>query len=113
LTDNTIASIGNIVLTAGEWDIRATLIVQGTGATATLAEAAVSTANNTVPATTAQRYSVITLGTTTVTNPLCTLKMGPFQLKLAAGSTRYLNAKARFSAGTVNAYGVIEARRIA
>lgn len=113
LTTATVASLGSVVLTAGHWEIRARLVFVGAGATVTAMEVAVDSANNTISSSSAKRYSGEVASLVTTTGALSTQMVGPFELKLSAGATRYLNCRASFSAGTMTAYGVIEARRVA
>lgn len=112
LADGAVGSLGSVNLTAGNWDVRATLVFQGTAATATRLEAGVASNDNSISATSAKRYAGQAVNVAGVTGPLGTLQIGAYDLRLNAAATRYLNARAAFSAGAVAAYGVIEARRV-
>lgn len=113
LTTATIASLGSIALTAGHWEVRGTVVLTGSGATVTTTEAGIDSANNSISSSSAKRYAGSAHALTTVTATVATHQIGPFELKLTGAATRYLNTRASFSAGTMAAYGVIEARRIA
>lgn len=112
LTTATVANLSNAALTAGNWMVYGTVQFVGSGATVTKIEAAISAANSDIPASTAERFSAQAMSLTTFTGELGSLKIGPYYLKVTGNATRYINCRATFSAGTMTAYGYIEARRV-
>lgn len=112
LATTTVASIASRAITAGNWMVYGTVQFLGAAATVSKVEAAISSANNDVPASTAERFSAQAMNVATVTGEVASLKIGPYYLKVSADTTRYLNCRATFAAGTMTAYGYIEARRV-
>jgi hypothetical protein len=113
LTTNVFANITSISLTAGDWDISGTVaLVNATGtANFIYANGCISTTSATIGSlgqswglsyTTAQAiayYTDFTQATPTT------------RLSLSGTTTIYLTARGVFTGGTVNAYGIISARR--
>lgn len=112
LTTATVASLGSLSLTAGNWELRGKVILVGAGATPTTVEASISSNAASIDNGKAKRYTAATLTHTAVTGPLTTLNIGPVEVSVTATESRYLTTRASFSAGTVSAYGVLQARRI-
>ena len=112
LTTATVASLGSVALTAGNWEVRAAAVFVGSGATVTQMESGVASNNNSISATSAKRYTGQMANFVTTSGNLATHQIGPYELQLSSAGTRYLNVAATFSAGTMTAYGVIEARRV-
>ena len=112
LTTATVASLGSVALTAGNWEVRAAAVFVGSGATVTKMESGVASNNNSISATSAKRYAGQMANFVTTSGNLATHQIGPYELQLSSSGTRYLNVAATFSAGTMTAYGVIEARRV-
>lgn len=113
LTTATILNLAHVDLTAGNWEIRGVIVYVGNGATVTSSEACINPNNATIDTTLPDRYSGNGRSLVTVTGPVATERIGPFELKTSSSVTRNLNCRASFSAGTVTVIGGIYARRIA
>ena len=113
LTTATVANVAELELSPGHWAVYGAVVFNGTGATCTTTEAGVSSNNSTISNVSAKRYAGEYVGCTTFTGVLSSVQIGPYNLAPTVTETRYLNARATFSAGTVTAGGVIEARRVA
>lgn len=112
LVTATIKNITSLALTGGDWDVWAIIgFISGGGVVSTTAEAAISTANNTVVGTFDGSYwtAPIVMGNFNLVQTV-----GPTRITVASGSsptTYFLNCDAAFSVGTVTAKGSIFARR--
>ena len=107
--DNITAS--TISLIAGEWDISADVNFVATGATTTLANpfiGGISTTSGTLVANQQFQFPVTAIASSfNITGAVPTTR-----LVLTTTTSIYLVAKATFSAGSINATGVIRARQI-
>lgn len=109
LTTNTGTNVTSISLTAGDWDVSGNVnLTEGT-ATVTGASAGITSTSATVPTNGSEVYSGVQVtllsGTDSITLP-------PKRFSLSGTTTVYLVAKSTFSAGTVDAFGSILARRV-
>lgn len=108
LTTATPANMGSVVLSAGDWDIWATVCFQEAAASVTLREAGLNTTSATLPVTSQLAYASAVTVTLTQTNSVTTFS----SVNVTASTTVYAVAMANFSAGTVGAFGKIHARRV-
>ncbi|MDI6742655.1 MAG: hypothetical protein QMD11_07935 [Smithella sp.] len=117
-TSATPVNVCSLNLTPGDWDVSGVLNRSLNGATATIYGAAISPTSNTVPpqaggggvgpdSVVSQRA---TFGTT-ITGAFITA-VGPVRISLAAAAAIYLVAADTFSAGTIDIYGTLRARRM-
>ena len=111
LTTATIASLASITLPAGHWSVYGAVVFTATAATVSNAEAGISSNDTSISTASPKRYAGEYIGCTAYTGPASSLQIGPYNLNSDAELTRYLNARASFSAGSVSVSGVIEARR--
>lgn len=109
LTDSTTANVTSLALPAGIWQVTGTLDFVLGAATSTLRTGGASVTSATLGAQDQSVADVTPLtlvtGTQTLPAPVCVLT-------LFAATTVYLVANAAFSAGTVSAYGTLQARCI-
>lgn len=113
LTNNTIADITSIALTAGDWDVWGTVVYgpYGAGASSTLLLGWINSVSATQPIYPAGGGS---FDTTASGNPGIDMQCPGLRARfLLAGNTSiYLSAYSTFSGGTLKAYGFIGARRV-
>jgi hypothetical protein len=109
LTTTTPANVTSISLSAGDWDVEGNVNVILAAATVTLTKGGISTSSATSPADGSEVYSGV-LGTLVSENNGVTLPRK--RISLGATTTVYLVAQCNFSAGTVTAFGQINARRV-
>lgn len=113
LTNGNFKTLTSISLTAGDWDVCGTVCLEFAGATSTVrnmylsltndaAGTAAGTNNNFVQSTEALAGE-----TGTIAYPI-----GVARFSFASTTTVYLVGRAEFSAGTVDGYGFIGARRV-
>lgn len=112
LTTGTIATIGSVVLTAGDWDINGQTFLT-TGNTLTTINQLQTSINttagtlNTTPGLLAQTdLNGITAGSFGLDPEIVIIGN-----RVTAAGTYYLNCQATFGVGTLAAYGLIQARR--
>lgn len=109
LTNNTAANVTNISLTAGDWDVEGNVNFSGTTATVTAGTGGISATSATLPTDGSEVYD----GTvTTLLSDLSSVTLPMKRISIAATTTIYLVAKKLFSAGTVVAFGSMNARRV-
>lgn len=113
LTTNQVAQIAQLTLQAGTWDVLGALCFTAAAATVQSVEGCIALDGITINATTVRRYAGQAVGLAGVTGPVATLQIGPSDFRVTAPTVRSLNARAAFSAGSMAAYGVVEARRMA
>lgn len=109
LTTATTANVASVSLTAGDWDVEGSVNYVATAATVTTKEGAISATSTTLPTDGSEVYSAVQATTTTVTDGLTLPRK---RINVSGTTTVYLVAQATFSAGTVTAFGTINARRI-
>jgi hypothetical protein len=109
LTTATAANVTSISLTAGDWDVVGHANMSAAAATVTAMSAGVTPTTATVPTDGSEAYSGVML---TAGTGLDTITPSRKRVSLSATTTIYLVAKATFSAGSVSAFGQINARRV-
>lgn len=109
LTNNTTANVASISLTAGDWDVEGNINFSGSTATITGGIGAISTASVTTPSDGSEVYDATA---TTLLTETSSITMPRKRISIAATTTVYLVARKSFSAGTVVAFGSINARRV-
>lgn len=113
LTNNSVANVTSITLTAGDWDIWGNL--GGTGNSSTIVNfviGAIYTTNSAIGS--ANFYSIINYGPSSAVTPFnayLNLSITPVRVSITTTTTYYLNALATFSVSTAGAFGNIYARR--
>lgn len=117
-TTATPVDVTTLALTAGDWEVTGVIDRVLTGTTATAYGASISPTANTVPAQAggsgvAADSTVIQNAVfgATVTGNYVTI-VGPVRVSLAAGATIHLVAADTFSAGTIDVFGTLRARRV-
>ena len=111
-------NVTSITLTAGDWDVGASVVYALTGVTATIYSCGLGTTTGTLltqaggggVGTDPLIVQQATWGTT-ITGTFQQM-LAPVRVSLAAGSTIYLVANVTFSAGSYNMYGTLRARRV-
>lgn len=109
LTTNTAANVTSISLTAGDWDVQGNVNFTGTSATITAGQGGISSTSATLPTDGSEVYDGLLTTTTTDTS---SISLPRKRMSLAATTTVYMVAKKVFSAGTVVAFGSLNARRV-
>lgn len=109
LTDSTAKNVTSITLTAGDWDVTGVIGYYATSATALNFYSGTNTTSATFGAdrSYAQRYTVLTAATTGMKDAVPVNRIA-----ITSTTTVYLVARADFSAGTIEAWGTIRARRV-
>jgi len=109
LTTNTAANVTSISLTAGDWDVYANGYFNGASATVTEWLVGISTTSASIdpPPTYTQIPASVTSWTDQAAFPVAMRRVS-----IASTTTIYLVSRAKFSAGTQNAFGGILARRV-
>ena len=116
LTTATAVDVTFIDLTPGEWDIYGSVVFQGAAATGSIMKTAISTASGTIPSVNANAYASSLIPFAALTGDIQSLQVGPVRAPLDSSSATYryyLTVRSTFSAGTMAAFGQIQARRIA
>lgn len=111
LTTSTTANVGQLSLTAGDWDVWVTGIFNGAGATVTSNTIiGINTVSATLPSATPFQYAHSRYAGTT--DLYQTLTIGPLRVSLASPATYYGVAQAVFTTSTFSVTGAIRARRV-
>ena len=116
LTSTVVSNVTSISLTAGDWDVSGNVIFNFNGSTnATLIQAGFNSTSVTYPTAGLdtyqnQRFPLPAGVPGASADPSLTLARG--RISLSGTTTVYLMASSTFSAGTVDAYGFISARRV-
>lgn len=108
LTTATGANVTSISLTAGDWDVEGSINYNQTAATATAIIGGTSSTSATVPTDGSEAYNG---GIGTLLSETTGSGITRKRFSLSGTTTVYLVAKATFSAGTVTAFGSLNARR--
>ncbi len=103
------ANVASISLTAGDWDVVGNVNLSLAAATPTILQGAISETSATIPTDGSEVHSG-TLGTAITVKDSIVLPRK--RISIASTTTIYLVAKATFSAGGINSYGQISARRV-
>lgn len=107
LTTAVVSDFADVALTPGDWDVEAQVVYVETAATVTSRSAGI----NTAVAIPTDGSEVFDERATTTTTQRVSLTLSRKRYSLAANTTVKINALAAFSAGTVDVYGKITARR--
>ena len=111
LTTNTTANIGQLSLTAGDYDVWVSSFFSGTGSTSvTEVQLGISTTSATMPANTNFQFFIQRFPASIDYQASPTV--GPLRVSLSATTTYYGVARATFTASTYSAVGTIRYRRI-
>lgn len=104
---------GSIILSAGDWDVRALNYFYLTpDDVVTFVQGALSQSSNSVTLV-AGNYAILNPSTATrAADVEYTLAMTDYRFTLSSGSTVYNIARAGFTAGTPAVYGIVSARRV-
>lgn len=110
LTNNTIANVAALInLQPGDWDVFGNVNFTETSATVTARSAGISSTIATVPTDGSQVYLGTTTTTTTTNNSIVLPRK---RFNISTQTTIYMTAQVAFSAGTVSAFGFLNARRV-
>lgn len=109
LTTATAANVTSISLTAGDWDVHGLVNYNASTATVTGASAGISTTSATLPTDGSQAYSGVQLTALSTSDSITLTRK---RILISGTTTVYLVASSTFSAGTVGAFGTINARRV-
>lgn len=112
LTTLTAKTVISLALTAGDWDIDGSISYTGdTGTTVSFLQGVFSNATDSLAGVIGAILSDARQGATEFSVVDYCAVVPPVRLKLAAGATIYLLARAQFAVGACKAYGSIKARR--
>jgi hypothetical protein len=109
LTNASAWNVTSISLTAGDWDVRGNVNFSASSATVTGTVGGISTTSATLPTDGTEVYSGVQV---TLLSETDSVTMPPKQINVSATTTVYLVGKSTFSAGSVTAFGSINARRV-
>ncbi len=109
LADATAADVTNISLTAGDWDVEGSISFLGTTATLTGTVGTISLTTGTLASDGSNVYNGLQ---TTVATFINGVTLPRKRVNVSSTTTVYLVGRVNFSAGTVVAYGTINARRV-
>ncbi len=109
LTNNTGANVTSISLTAGDWDVEGNVSLGEQLSTISVREASINTTSATTATDGSQGYFGYQTTTTSATN---TITLTRRRISINSTTTIYLTITVAFSAGTVDAWGTITARRV-
>jgi hypothetical protein len=118
LTNNTLANVASILLTAGDWDVSGNVCFHaGNSTTYTAFHAAINTASATLPIPPAeggraQFYTSTPLSHSASIETVMIQPTGPRRISVSAPTTVYLVAQSQFATSTMSAYGYLRARRV-
>lgn len=113
LTSNTVASLASLTLTPGRWQVSGQVVFGGTSISATVLGASIADSASAFKAQDARYFSRMSIPISSLTGTeLDTRTIPGFAVTVTADTPVYLNARATFSAGTLTAYGRIQATRI-
>lgn len=113
LTSASQQTVTSISLTAGDWDVTASLWLNGGATTSvTFLLASISTTTNIVQGDgTSQRINIVTPPYTPFAVSPISYPIGPYRISLSGPATIFLVADAGFTVSTTSAYGTLRARR--
>ena len=111
LTTNTSANVGQLSLTAGDYDVWVTGFFSGTGSTSvTEVQLGISTTSATMPSNTNFQFFINRVPASL--DYQATPTVGPFRVSIASTTTYYGVARATFTASTYAVTGTIRIRRV-
>lgn len=102
-------NITSISLTAGDWDVEGNASFVGTTATVTATAAGIVTTANTIPADGSEVYSGVTV---TLVSETDGVSLPRKRVNVSGTTIVYLTGRCTFTAGSVLAFGSINARRV-
>lgn len=109
LTTNTTANVGNIALTAGDWDVEGWVTFSGADGATVVQVAAISIVSATLPGDSTEIYSGTPLSTTNADTVVLTRR----RISIAVPTTVFAVANCDFGASSAaNANGFLTARRV-
>jgi hypothetical protein len=113
MTNNTARNIIVMSIFAGDWDVRGSITYISSVAAGgyALGGGNIGTTNQVIPDDGKQAYAVMANPTAAAQTQNCTATLAPRRISVATTTNLYLVGLAQF-AGTVTAYGFIEARRV-
>ena len=109
LTSSTAKNVTSISLTAGDWNVSGNVVFVGTSSTISVRTAVIGTTSVTIADDGYQSYNNYPTSTLSESGS-CALPSRRFSL--ASTTTVYLVCRCTFGAGSVSAYGFIQARRV-
>lgn len=111
MVSTTPASVTSVSLTAGDWDVQATIRFSvGTGCTPTQLLLCLNTTTNTFSG--ASDASQFNLNASSVTGADCVVSTPVFRVSLSGTTTYFVVAQSTFTGGTLGTGGSIRARRM-
>lgn len=112
LTNNTVATVVQLTLPEGEWDVTGMAVFTGAAATGTALKASLNpTTGTAIISNQASQYDSRVDPFTSLTGDIFKASLGPLPIRVP--TTVYLTVRADFSSGSVGAWGRIQARRMA
>lgn len=109
LTTATSANMAFVNLTPGDWDVEGSVVFIESAATVTSRSAGINTVSATIPS---DGTELVNSAATTTTSQSTSLTIPRKRVSISANTAVNLVVRASFSAGTVEAYGQISARRV-
>lgn len=109
LTNNTVANITGVSLTAGDWDVWVNGYASPSASLSTSFYSTIATSASSLDQSPG-KFGVFSdsAGTTT----LLSVVAGPYRIRLASTTTEFFNAYALFGGGSASAWGIVQARRV-
>lgn len=113
LTSTTAANVTSISLTAGDWDVTGTVVLNPAGTTTVTAIAGgISTTSATLVTTPdANGLPTVNIAATLTTGAVQRLSIATYRINVSSTTTVYLVAQSTFATSTMGAFGAIVARR--
>jgi len=112
LTTNTSVDVTSISLTAGDWDVRATVVFSSGALTATTKILGAISGTSATPPTLASENNTAFLSLPFTVGEGQSLTIGPMRVSISTTTNIYLVAQSTFTVSTLSAYGFIGARRV-
>jgi len=109
LTTATPANVTSISLTAGDWDVEGNINFSASSATVTGTQGGISTTTASLPTDGSEVYSGVQV---TLLSEKDSVSMPRKRINVSSTTTVFLVAQSTFSAGSVGAFGTINARRV-
>jgi hypothetical protein len=109
LTDSVSADLTSLALTAGDWDVEGNVIFFSASGTVTQSEAGISIVSATQPGSALRAYSGVQHVVASYSDSILPPKT---RISIAAPTTVFLVATCTFSAGTIQIFGSMSARRV-
>jgi hypothetical protein len=109
LVDSVSANLTSISLTAGDWDVEGNVIFFSAAGTVTQSEAGISIVSATQPGSALRAYSGVQHIVASYSDSILPPKT---RISIAGTTTVFLVATCTFSAGTIQVFGSMSARRV-